>query len=385
MRSFFINVASVNDAPVGNPQSVMTPQNTSLPILLTGYDVDSSALSFTIAAIPAHGTLSGIAPNVVYTPATNYHGTDSFTFTVSDGRLVSTPATVAIAVVSSNQSPVAVADVSSPTMLQSNAAGFVLLAVNTSNATVIFDGSRSYDSDNDALSYYWWVKDASNSFASGIRVTNLAGLGEWDIALGAYDGQAVSTNFVHLQVITPAQAVRELKAAVNLASIAQAERTRLTNRLSIAEQYFGNGQLHQALDQLRLYIAEAREVFASSPSVIVELGQPAEDILRAVVGAEIATALEKLDTLRSQIDAASMSRYNKKLLLGYLQEASNQSRKAHWDEACKYMSHFESGAEAARLAVEFLDAADEIVDMLNEIACWDDENSWQWDSRWETD
>jgi hypothetical protein len=42
---------------------------------------------------PAHGTLSGTAPNVTYTPAANYNGSDSFTFKVNDGALDSTPAT----------------------------------------------------------------------------------------------------------------------------------------------------------------------------------------------------------------------------------------------------------------------------------------------------
>src|SRR5581483_7170150 len=46
----------------------------------------------------AHGTLSGTAPNVTYTPNAGYTGPDSFTFTVSDGLLTSVPATIAIAV-----------------------------------------------------------------------------------------------------------------------------------------------------------------------------------------------------------------------------------------------------------------------------------------------
>ena len=57
---------------------------------------------------PAHGTLSGTAPNLTYTPAANYNGPDSFTFTVNDGTVDSAAATVSITVTPVNDAPVAV-------------------------------------------------------------------------------------------------------------------------------------------------------------------------------------------------------------------------------------------------------------------------------------
>src|SRR5262249_48608969 len=62
------------------------------------------------AAQPAHGTLSGTAPNVTYTPAANYNGADSFTFKANDGALDSNVATVAITVTAVNDAPVAAND-----------------------------------------------------------------------------------------------------------------------------------------------------------------------------------------------------------------------------------------------------------------------------------
>ncbi|MCE5208520.1 MAG: Ig-like domain-containing protein [Chloroflexi bacterium] len=91
-----VNVSPVNDAPTGTDQSVSTPANTPLDITLTGSDVESDPLTFAVATQPAHGVLSGTLPNLIYTPATNYTGTDSFTFTVSDSLLTSVPATVSI-------------------------------------------------------------------------------------------------------------------------------------------------------------------------------------------------------------------------------------------------------------------------------------------------
>ena len=47
---------------------------------------------------PGSGTLRGTAPNVIYSPAANYSGSDSFTFKVNDGLLDSAVANVAITV-----------------------------------------------------------------------------------------------------------------------------------------------------------------------------------------------------------------------------------------------------------------------------------------------
>ncbi|MEY3896501.1 MAG: hypothetical protein RLZZ214_2021, partial [Verrucomicrobiota bacterium] len=102
----FINVTSVNDAPVALPQSVSQNEDASSAITLTGTDVDSPSLTFT-AGTPGNGSLSGSAPNLTYTPAANYSGQDSFTFTASDGSLTSTPATVTITVTPVDDAPVA--------------------------------------------------------------------------------------------------------------------------------------------------------------------------------------------------------------------------------------------------------------------------------------
>src|SRR5439155_140040 len=76
-----IIVTPVNDAPVANSQSVTTPEDTVVAITLTGSDVDGPGTNFVIVALPVHGTLSGLGPNVTYLPATDYNGPDSFTFT----------------------------------------------------------------------------------------------------------------------------------------------------------------------------------------------------------------------------------------------------------------------------------------------------------------
>ena len=102
-----VTVKPVNDAPSANGQSVSTAEDTDKAVILTGSDVDGNNLTYSIVSQPAHGILSGTAPNLTYTPAANYNGSDSFTFKVNDGIVDSSPATVSITITPVNDAPVA--------------------------------------------------------------------------------------------------------------------------------------------------------------------------------------------------------------------------------------------------------------------------------------
>ncbi len=97
---------TVNRLPVANAQNPSTPQDTPLNITLTGADDDGDTLAFAAVSNPAHGQLSGTAPNLVYTPNPGFVGTDSFVFQVNDGFGTSN-ATVSITVLQVNHPPVA--------------------------------------------------------------------------------------------------------------------------------------------------------------------------------------------------------------------------------------------------------------------------------------
>jgi hypothetical protein len=85
---------------VAVPQSISVVENTPEAVTLGGVAPNGDPLSFTVTANPAHGILSGTAPNLTYTPTTNYTGGDSFQYTVTDTvtHVTSAPATVGIAV-----------------------------------------------------------------------------------------------------------------------------------------------------------------------------------------------------------------------------------------------------------------------------------------------
>ncbi len=96
-----INVVD-NVPPTANNQSVSTNENTPLPVTLTGSDPEGDPLTYAIASGPSHGTLTRTGNgSYTYTPANNYHGPDSFTFTDNDGSNNSSPATVSITVADS--------------------------------------------------------------------------------------------------------------------------------------------------------------------------------------------------------------------------------------------------------------------------------------------
>lgn len=84
--------------PTAVPQVVITAKDTAVPVHLTGSDPDDEPLTFALETMPAHGAVSGIPPNVVYTPDAGYFGVDAFTFTASDGLVSSEPATVDVTI-----------------------------------------------------------------------------------------------------------------------------------------------------------------------------------------------------------------------------------------------------------------------------------------------
>jgi uncharacterized protein (TIGR03437 family) len=95
----------INQPPTADPLSITTEEDKSVPITLTGKDPNGNALSFQLVTQPAHGQLSGVAPDLSYTPDANYFGPDSFTFKVNDGVVDSAPATISITVTPANDAP----------------------------------------------------------------------------------------------------------------------------------------------------------------------------------------------------------------------------------------------------------------------------------------
>jgi len=75
------------------------PFGTATAVPLSCTDADGNALTLSVVAPPAHGTLGAISGgSVTYTPAANYSGADQFTYKASDGKADSGAATAKLTV-----------------------------------------------------------------------------------------------------------------------------------------------------------------------------------------------------------------------------------------------------------------------------------------------
>jgi hypothetical protein len=84
-----ITVAPVNDAPVAVADALTLKEDTtkSVTVLANDTDADGDALTVTARTNGAHGTVTCTTAGVcTYKPATDYNGSDTFTYTVSDGN-----------------------------------------------------------------------------------------------------------------------------------------------------------------------------------------------------------------------------------------------------------------------------------------------------------
>jgi hypothetical protein len=111
-----INVTAVNDAPVAVANSRTVEEDstkTSTDVIANDTDVDGDTLSLTAVSTAGTGTVAVNADglSVDYTPAADFYGTETITYTVSDGTLTDATGTFIITVTEVNSSaPVAIND-----------------------------------------------------------------------------------------------------------------------------------------------------------------------------------------------------------------------------------------------------------------------------------
>src|SRR5439155_26102872 len=96
-----VTVTSVNDNPVAKADSATVAEDsgaTAINVLANDNDgLDTGeTLSVTAVTQGAHGSVTFTATGVSYTPAANYNGPDSFTYTIGDGNGGTASATVSV-------------------------------------------------------------------------------------------------------------------------------------------------------------------------------------------------------------------------------------------------------------------------------------------------
>ena len=141
--------------PIAFNQAVATTSVTPVNLVLNAWSPSGAPLTYSVVSGPSNGTLSGVEPNLTYTASASFAGTDSFTFTATDGVTTSNVATVTIAVQGLDRPPVA-----------SNSSATV--AGNAGTVTLV-----ASDPDNDPLTYTIVTPPVHGQLSAGTGATQI--------------------------------------------------------------------------------------------------------------------------------------------------------------------------------------------------------------------
>jgi len=162
LATISITVLPVNDPPIANSDTAVTREDTptaAIDVLANDTDVDNDKLTVAAVSQGANGSVT-INPNstLTYSPRANFHGSDVFTYTVSDGKSQTDTAKVDVTVNMVNDAPVIT---SAP----------VITA--TASALYIYDVDATDPDAGDTLTYSLTTKPA------GMTINSATGLLQW--------------------------------------------------------------------------------------------------------------------------------------------------------------------------------------------------------------
>lgn len=197
-----VNVStSANTPPVANGLNVTTDEDTPLVVGPTSNDTDANGDTLTITTFDNPSAQGGsVVSNgnntVTYTPAPNFNGADSFSYTISDGRGGTGSATVSITVNAVND-PVVCSDASLSTAIAT--------PLSIDIATELLSTCTDADGDTITLSGTTQPTRAGSSLsfdgANTLTYTPAASLvGQDTFTYTATDGTATDTKTVAISV-----------------------------------------------------------------------------------------------------------------------------------------------------------------------------------------
>jgi DNA-binding beta-propeller fold protein YncE len=185
-----VTVTPVNDAPVAVDDAATVGEDSGPTVIdVLGNDTDGEGDDLSVTGVDAagNGTLTLTDGVITYTPDDDFHGTDSFTYTISDGQGGTATATVHVTVTSVGDAPEAGDDsytTEEDTPLHIPAPGVlgndvdadgddltVIILDNPTNGAVVLDGNGSFFYNPDADfhgddSFTYMVIDGSGETAT---------------------------------------------------------------------------------------------------------------------------------------------------------------------------------------------------------------------------
>jgi hypothetical protein len=270
------STGGTNPPPAAYAQSVATQEDTSLTITLEATNPAGIPLTFSIVTPPTKGSLNAITDlsctggdctaSVIYTPNTDFNGSDSFTFKANDAFADSAPATVSITVDAVNDAPVANPDSAT--------------ASTTSVTISVLDNDT--DVEGDALSVLSVTQGGNGAVsfnAATITYTLTVYFSGTDsftyVVSDGHGGTGTAT--VTITVSVPASSgVNLVSSQVASLNLGGGQATGLTSTLQVAQQSLVNGNRTSAINQLNAFINQVEALKLSG-----QLALPLADSLIA--------------------------------------------------------------------------------------------------------
>jgi parallel beta-helix repeat protein len=203
-----------------------------------------------------------------------------------------------------------------------------VISVNGVNATVILDGSRSFDPEGDPLQYSWWEPGHTTALASGVVAVVVLPVGTHPITLVVSDALAVRSNTVIVAVLTTSQAVQRLISMVDQSGLDHPRP--LTASLEAALASLSRGNCVAAANQLRAFQNKvSAQVAPSNPALAQTLSGGAQQVIDALQGAGAGALAAKAHGLRHQRDGKAQLRFSG--LAGQIHIVEASTNLADWE------------------------------------------------------
>jgi uncharacterized delta-60 repeat protein len=155
-----------------------------------------------------------------------------------------------------------------PPIADASATARLCVSINGMDATVVLDGSRSSDPDQDPLQFAWYAGGSSEPIAGRAVATLALPVGAHPLSLVVDDGLMSATNFLTIQVLTVAQAADWLMSlAASDASRAQPLRATLAAALASIDRSnpaSAIGQLHAFENKVQAQVAPVNPELAAT-------------------------------------------------------------------------------------------------------------------------